>query len=121
MHYHVGTNLAGQEPKVEDAICCDDKDDAGLELERLLEDQMDTWAERCPHFGNDPEWVGCACGWCSLALNVERFMDSLEDAELWAQVRAGGQGSVAFTEPAIGGDTQEFWVRQMNGESCDAS
>ncbi|KUL44781.1 hypothetical protein ADL22_12625 [Streptomyces sp. NRRL F-4489] len=115
-HYHVGFNLVGRAPQADDVQCVEDAEDAVLALEALLTEQIDEWAERCDHFGNDPEWVGCSCAWCNLVLDVERVRDHIGDESLGFKLREHGQAGEVFYAPGSGG--KAFWIKRVDGKSC---
>lgn len=117
-HYHVGFNLVGQAPKTDDVQCVEDADDAVLVLENLLNEQIDEWAERCDHFGNDPEWTVCSCAWCNLVVNVERVRDDIGDEAIGFKLREFGQAGEVFTPPW--GSAKAFWAKREAGEQCAA-
>ncbi|MCC3766477.1 hypothetical protein [Streptomyces sp. UNOC14_S4] len=107
-HYHVGCNMIGQEPEVEDIQCAEDEDAAVLALEALLGDQMDKWAERCPYFGTDELWAECSCAWCKLALRIERYSDDIRDDTVGHSLREHGTVSETFY-------LMEFWIKREEG------
>ncbi|MDJ0463082.1 hypothetical protein [Streptomyces sp. H27-C3] len=114
MHFHIASNTVGQPPS--ETQCAEDEDGAVLAMETLLGDQMDEWAERCAHFGNDPEWVVCSCAWCDLALNIERYSDGIGDNAVGHVLRENGTaGEVFYTPDGVG---VAFWIKGESGARC---